>query len=180
MFIVFLDNLMIIILIILHCRWSCSLAGSSHEFVVTRWVCEKITQNKGKLMCQNWCLALFRWKNLGNFSNLKKFTEKIRPVGKKSPNLGVDVAITIFCSFRQFSAKELAFFSKTQCYDQNFAYLSLFRVKNAIFSPIFLGENFIKNNNIGPWSPGLTKPFSVWHFPATFTKQTKRMNSWRQ
>jgi hypothetical protein len=34
---------------------------------------------------------------------------------------GVDVMITIFGDFRQFSAKKLAFFCKTQFYDQNFA-----------------------------------------------------------
>jgi hypothetical protein len=28
-------------------------------------------------------------------------------------HLGIDVMITIFCDFRQFSAKKLAFFSKT-------------------------------------------------------------------
>jgi hypothetical protein len=33
---------------------------------------------------------------------------------------GVDVMITIFCDFRQFWAK-MAFFSKNQFYDQNFA-----------------------------------------------------------
>jgi hypothetical protein len=33
---------------------------------------------------------------------------------------GVDVMITIFCDFRQFLAKKLAFFIKNQCYDQNF------------------------------------------------------------
>jgi hypothetical protein len=33
---------------------------------------------------------------------------------------GVDVMITIFCEFRQFSAKN-GVFLKNQCYDQNFA-----------------------------------------------------------
>jgi hypothetical protein len=33
----------------------------------------------------------------------------------------VDVMITIFCNFRQFSAKKFAAFLKEQCYDQNFA-----------------------------------------------------------
>jgi hypothetical protein len=39
-----------------------------------------------------------------------------RPVGQKCNsvgNQGVDVVITIFCDFYQFSAKKLAFFSKT-------------------------------------------------------------------
>jgi hypothetical protein len=34
---------------------------------------------------------------------------------------GIDVMITFFCDFCQFSAKKLAFFSKKQCYDQSFA-----------------------------------------------------------
>jgi hypothetical protein len=34
---------------------------------------------------------------------------------------GVDIMITIFCDFRQFSAKKLALFLKNQCYDQTFA-----------------------------------------------------------
>jgi hypothetical protein len=40
----------------------------------------------------------------------------------KSPFLrpGVDVMITIFCDFCQFSAKKIGFF-KNQCYDQIFA-----------------------------------------------------------
>jgi hypothetical protein len=33
---------------------------------------------------------------------------------------GVDVMITIFCDFRQFSAKQIGVFLKIQCYDQNF------------------------------------------------------------
>jgi hypothetical protein len=38
---------------------------------------------------------------------------------------GTDVMITIFCNFRQFLAKKLAFFSKPiVTYDQNFAYFS--------------------------------------------------------
>jgi hypothetical protein len=34
---------------------------------------------------------------------------------------GVNVMITIFCDFLEFSAKNLAFFEKKQCYDQIFA-----------------------------------------------------------
>jgi hypothetical protein len=34
---------------------------------------------------------------------------------------GVDVIITIFCDFGQFSPTKFAFFSKNQCYDQIFA-----------------------------------------------------------
>jgi hypothetical protein len=32
-----------------------------------------------------------------------------------------DVMITIFCDFCQFSAKKMVFFSKNKCYDHNFA-----------------------------------------------------------
>jgi hypothetical protein len=34
---------------------------------------------------------------------------------------GADVMATIFCDFRQFSAKKLALFLKSQCYDKIFA-----------------------------------------------------------
>jgi choline-glycine betaine transporter len=52
--------------------------------------------------------------------------------------------ITIFCDFRQFSAKKLAFFSKTNVMIQFFAYLALFCVKNANFFAEILGENILK------------------------------------
>jgi hypothetical protein len=39
---------------------------------------------------------------------------------------GVDVMITIFCDFRQFSAKKLAFFSKTNVMIKILHYLALF------------------------------------------------------
>jgi hypothetical protein len=39
---------------------------------------------------------------------------------------GVDVMITIFCDFRQFSAKKLAFFSQTNIKIKNFHNLALF------------------------------------------------------
>jgi hypothetical protein len=35
------------------------------------------------------------------------------PYGREFAQTGVDVMITIFCDFCQFSAKKLAFFSKT-------------------------------------------------------------------
>jgi hypothetical protein len=40
--------------------------------------------------------------------------------------------ITIFCDFRQFSAKTGVFLKK-QCHDQIWHNLALFRVKNAYF-----------------------------------------------
>jgi hypothetical protein len=45
----------------------------------------------------------------GRLNQLKKSKSK-NVVGL---GLGVDVMITIFCNFRQFSAQKLAFFSKT-------------------------------------------------------------------
>jgi hypothetical protein len=55
--------------------------------------------------------------------------------------------ITIFCVFRQFSAKKMEFFSKTNVmiifFLQNYA---LFRVKNANFFVKFLGENIFKKS----------------------------------
>jgi hypothetical protein len=48
--------------------------------------------------------------------------------------------ITIFCNFRQFSAKKLAFFSKTNVTIKIFHNLALFRVKNANF----FAENIFK------------------------------------
>jgi hypothetical protein len=46
---------------------------------------------------------------------------------------GVDVMITIFCDFRQFSAKKIAFFSTTNVMIKILHNLALFRVKNANF-----------------------------------------------
>jgi hypothetical protein len=43
----------------------------------------------------------------------------VRPKKFQSLKLGVDVMITIFFDFRQFSAK-IGVFLKNQCYDQNF------------------------------------------------------------
>jgi hypothetical protein len=39
----------------------------------------------------------------------------------KNPLTAVDIVITIFCDFRQFSAQKMAFFSKKQCYNQFFS-----------------------------------------------------------
>jgi hypothetical protein len=53
----------------------------------------------------------------------------------------VDVMITIFCDFCQFSAKQFAFFSKTKCYDQIFAKSSSSLSKIANIFANFFGEN---------------------------------------
>jgi hypothetical protein len=54
---------------------------------------------------------------------------------------GVDVMITIFCDFWQFSEKNLAFFSKTNVMIKIFHNLALSWVKNAKFFAEFFGEN---------------------------------------
>jgi hypothetical protein len=51
--------------------------------------------------------------------------------------------ITIVCDFRQFSAKKMAFFSKTNVMIKILPNLALFRVKNGIFAEFF-GENILK------------------------------------
>jgi hypothetical protein len=44
-----------------------------------------------------------------------------------------DVMIIIFCDFRKFSAKKLAFFFKTNVLIQILQKLAVFRIKNANF-----------------------------------------------
>jgi hypothetical protein len=57
---------------------------------------------------------------------------------------GVDVMITIFCDFWQFSAKKIGVFLKNQCYDQLFSKIGSFWDKNANFFAEFFGENILK------------------------------------
>jgi hypothetical protein len=54
---------------------------------------------------------------------------------------GVDVMITIFCDFRQFLAKQLAFFSKTNVMITIFAKTSSSLSKKRQFFAKFFGEN---------------------------------------
>jgi hypothetical protein len=61
--------------------------------------------------------------------------------------------ITIFCDFWQFSAKKLAFFSKTNVMIKFLHNLALIWVKNANIFAKYFGENIFKNHNIGPWTP---------------------------
>jgi hypothetical protein len=58
--------------------------------------------------------------------------------------------ITIFCDFRQFSAKKLAFFSKINVMIQILHNLALFWVKNANFFCWIFWRKYFKNHNIGP------------------------------
>jgi hypothetical protein len=47
--------------------------------------------------------------------------DKVCRRAKKYLGHRVDVMITIFCDFRQFSAKKIGVFLKNQCYDRIFA-----------------------------------------------------------
>jgi hypothetical protein len=58
---------------------------------------------------------------------------------------GIDVMITIFCDFRQFSAQKLAFFSKTNDMITFLNNLALFETKTPVFSPIFSAKIFKKS-----------------------------------
>jgi hypothetical protein len=57
------------------------------------------------------------------------------------PEPGVDVMITIFCNFCQFSAEKMAFCSKTNVTIKILHDSPLFWVKNANFFAEFFGEN---------------------------------------
>jgi hypothetical protein len=72
---------------------------------------------------------------------LRNCNDKIQP---KSTFPGIDVMITIFCDFWQFSAEKTAFFSKTNVMINFFQNLALFCVKNANFFANFFGENILK------------------------------------
>jgi hypothetical protein len=65
-----------------------------------------------------------------------KYLWRVQTDRWSSPNEpGVDVKITIFCDFSQFSEKQLSFFSKYQCYDQLFCIIYVcFESKTPIFS----------------------------------------------
>jgi hypothetical protein len=70
-------------------------------------------------------------------------TKCVESTSKKVAITGVDVMITVFGDFRQFSAKKIGVFIKTQCYDQIFAQSSFVlsqKRKNLIFANFF-GEN---------------------------------------
>jgi hypothetical protein len=60
----------------------------------------------------------------------KRFQVRIPPV--------VDVMITIFCKFRQFSAKKIGVSIKNQCYDKFFAKTSSSLSQKRHFWPHFL------------------------------------------
>jgi hypothetical protein len=88
------------------------------------------------------------------YSNIKKHWSIFwkRMVSKEFSYLflpGVDVMITIFCDFPQFSAKKLAFFQKPTLWSIFFKIWLCLESKTPIFRKIFLRKYF-KNHNIGP------------------------------
>jgi hypothetical protein len=54
---------------------------------------------------------------------------------------GVNVMITLFCDFCQFSAKKIGVFLKNQYYDQIFAKTSCSLSKKRQYFRYFFGEN---------------------------------------
>jgi hypothetical protein len=87
-------------------------------------------------------------RNKENAAAAKELEVENYPNCRKS---GVNVMITIFCDFSQFSAKKLAFFLNTNVMIKNLHNLALFSVKNANFFAEFFGEIIYKNRNIGTW-----------------------------
>jgi hypothetical protein len=65
----------------------------------------------------------------------------LQKVVKPKLKTGVDVMIAIFCDFWQFSAKILAFFTKTNVMIKILHNLASFWVKNAKFFEKIFGEN---------------------------------------
>jgi hypothetical protein len=63
---------------------------------------------------------------------------------------GVDVMITMFCDFRQFSAKKLALFSKINVTIKILHTFALFWVKSANFSAYFMAKIFLKSKSKFP------------------------------
>jgi hypothetical protein len=53
-----------------------------------------------------------RWQGIFEARQEEEEEEKIYRFFQRGAKLGVDVMITIFCDFPQFSAKKLAFFQK--------------------------------------------------------------------
>jgi hypothetical protein len=77
--------------------------------------------------------AQTRVTRLGEFSPLGWLFTLSGYFWKYDGRSGVDFMITIFCDFRQFLAKKLAFFSKTNVIIKILHNLALFWVKNANF-----------------------------------------------
>jgi hypothetical protein len=85
---------------------------------------------------------LLPWKTVAQKVRSTSAIFKKTTQSKQSPNRrkiaesghhGVDVMITIFCHFRQFWAKKLAFFSKTDVMIKIFCYFRQFSAKKLAF-----------------------------------------------
>jgi hypothetical protein len=81
------------------------------------------------------------WQNIQNIVGNEP---KCHSTLQSQEMAGVDLIIKIFCHFRQFSAKKLAFFfSKTYVMIKILQILAVVRAKNAsFFSPIFCRKYF--------------------------------------
>jgi hypothetical protein len=103
--------------------------------------------------CNVSALSVRIWsKNGGAAENEKKRRcQDLRGQSSQRPGPGVDVFITIFGDFRQFSAKLLAFFSKAIVM-VNFSdmYICYSVSKTRQFFAKFFGENIFRNHNIVP------------------------------
>jgi hypothetical protein len=76
--------------------------------------------------------------------------------------------VTILCDFRQFLAKKLAFFSKTNVMIQILHNLALFQVKNANFFAKNFGENILKIITSVPGHPDY-----IWSLFPLYVKEEK-------
>jgi hypothetical protein len=65
---------------------------------------------------------------------------------------GVDVMITIFCDFCQFSAKKLAFFSKTNVIIKILEIVTVVWAKKRQYFRQIFRRKYFKDHNIGPCS----------------------------
>jgi hypothetical protein len=110
----------------------CSLDVARHAFACS---CKQ-TFKKG---CQDAAinLLIFTWLR---FTSSESITFLI--IGLHS--LGTDVMITIFSECRQFSAKKMALFSKTNVKIKILYNLALFWVKNANYFANLIGENIFE------------------------------------
>jgi hypothetical protein len=110
---------------------------------VAWWVCEKIAPKEGQhIFCQNVCITCTVEKCSPNIWAISVIFIKLHKVNndqigmRKFARSGVDVMITIFCDFRQFSAKASSSLSKKLQY-----FRKILRLK------------YFKSHSIGPWSP---------------------------
>jgi hypothetical protein len=85
-----------------------------------------------------------QWSRLGRH-RMGRFHKSFLPNLQGKYTSGVDVMITIFWDFWQFSAKKLAFFSKNNVMIKFLRNLALFWVKNANFLLNFSAKIFRKS-----------------------------------